>query len=221
MRRILLFVVIVAAVLSAGVASAAVGVSAKAGTLGLGGDLTVGLVDKLNVRVGVNYLQLNMEKGDLAGDIKEVSASLNLNTVAGLLDWHPAGNNFRISAGAMLNRNNFKITATPGDNVSINEQDFNVSSLDGEIAFRDFAPYVGIGFGNAGKKDKDTHWRFSFDLGVMFHGEPEVELSATATNPDNQHALDEAVAEESKTIINDVKPFTLYPVLSFGVSYVF
>lgn len=202
-------------------ASAAVGVTAKIGTLGVGGDLTVGLFSQLNARLGVNYLNLDLQRDDAGGKVKEISAALDLKTVAALLDWHPNGWNFRVSGGAMINKNKLALSAKPGENVKIDDIDFAVNSVEGEATFKDLAPYLGIGYGNAGTSDKDTHWRFAFDLGVMFQGEPDIKLSATAANPSVQPLLDQAVANETVKVKDDAKPFNMYPVLSFGVSYVF
>jgi len=198
-----------------------VGITAKVGTLGFGGDLTIGLMDQLNVRFGFNYLNLDIKKDDVTSRVKEISSAIDLKTVSALLDWHPTGMGFRISAGGMLNKNRLALSAIPNDTVKIDDMEFTVDRLDGEITFKDFAPYVGIGYGNAGKQDKDTHWRFSFDLGAMFQGEPTVKLSATASDPSVQPALDQAVEAEKKDKEDTIKAFKIYPVLSFGLSYVF
>ena len=214
--------VVVLAVVSCRVAVAeGLGLTAKAGTLGFGGDLSVGIFDQVNARIGINYLNLNITREDVASEVKEISVALDLQTIAALLDWHPGGMGFRISAGGMLNNNKLALSAVPNETVQVNDVDFTVSSLDGELTFKDFAPYLGIGYGNAGKTDKDTHWRFSFDLGVLFQGEPTVNLSATAQNPALQPALNSAIEEEKKKQEDKIAAFKVYPVLSFGVSYVF
>ena len=181
----------------------------------------MGVVSQLNVRVGLNYLNFDVRKEDISKEVNEISMALDLNTVAMLLDWHPRDNNFRISGGVMVNKNKLALSAVPGEVVSINDTEYSISRLDGEVSFNQLAPYLGIGYGNAGKCDEDTHWRFSFDLGVMFQGTPEVKLSGTASDPSIQRLLDDAIAGESEDIKDYVTPFTVYPVLSFGVSYVF
>jgi len=216
--------VVVAVMLLAGqdAAFAEVGLSAKAGTLGLGADLTVGLFDQLNVRLGFSFLNYDVNKNDMDNRyVKDIAVELDLRTIALLLDWHPSGGGFRISAGGIVNGNKLTLSATPSDTVSINDQEFTVSSLDGDVTFRQFVPYAGIGYGNAGKKDEDSNWRFSFDLGVIFQGPGEVELTATAANSSLQSALNTAVAGEIEDRKDDMKSFTIYPVISFGISYVF
>jgi hypothetical protein len=221
MRKWLLMVVVLAITLFSQTVLAEVGLTAKAGTLGFGGDLTVGLIKQLNIRLGMNYLNVDIARDNVTSEAKEISVALDMQTVQALLDWHPTGGGFRISAGGMFNDNRLALSAVPNDTVKINDVNFTVSSLDGEATFPQLAPYLGIGYGNAGSADKDTHWRFSFDLGVLFQGAPTLKLTATASNPAIQSILDDALAEETKKQQDDANAFKIYPVLSAGLSYVF
>jgi hypothetical protein len=195
-----------------------IGLSLKAGSLGVGGDLTLGLTPNLNIRAGIGYFTWTQEGVGGGNDKKDVK--LDLLNVPVTLDWHPVtGNGFRISAGVMFNNDRGEISAKSGQNVSINDHDYLVSSLSGKIDFNQFGPYLGIGYGNAA--DTSSHWHCAIDLGVAYIGSPNVTLAATALNPAQQAALDSDVATQINKYEDDVKPFKFYPVLTIGFSYTF
>jgi signal peptidase I len=203
---------------AAGAAMGQVGVSLKAGLPGIGGDVTVGLSETLNLRGGVNWLSLTFESDD-EEDGDEMSADLDLLSFPILLDWHPAGNNFRISAGAFVNDNGATGYAKPGDTIDFNDVEYTVTRADAEVSFESFCPYLGIGYGNA--VGRDGNWHFAFDFGVFYHGTPQVDLTATASDPRLQPLLDADVEAERQDVEDDLEPFVVYPVISFGVSYKF
>lgn len=213
---------------AAGVASAAeskvpqegggvnLGVTAKFGTPGYGGDLTLGLGRYLSVRGGysqgtVNY-NVDLEEATLTGE-------LALQTIPVLLDLHPFGGGFRISGGMVRNGNEVRIRALPGETVELNNADYQVEKLNGRITFDDYGWYAGIGYGNAA--GADGHWHFACDFGVMFQGEPAVAATVKASDPALQAAADQALQHEVDSLQADVKDFKYYPVISVGVSYRF
>ena len=210
-------------------AFAGVGVSAKIGTLGPGVDLTVGLSSQFNARVGLNYFTYTYDDFDLGSDdnenggepqdIGKATAKLRLQTVAFLCDWHPWENAFRLTAGAMLDNNKLEMTAEMDKSIDINDHEYRLSHFDGQVSFRNVAPYAGIGVGNAASQN--GHWHFAFDLGVLFTGAAEIDLSATASDPAIQQALDADLAAEKAKLEDDAEKFQLWPVLSFGLSYAF
>jgi len=226
MKKLMLGMLLTA-VGAAGVASAAapapapepgIGLSLTAGSLGVGGDLTVGLTENLNIRAGLSYFTWTQEGVGGGNDKKDLK--LDLLNVPITLDWHPiTGNGFRISAGVMFNNDRGEVSAKNGQTVSINDVDYQVSGLSGKIDFNRFGPYLGIGYGNAA--DTSAHWHFSSDLGVAYIGTPNVTLDATALDPAQQAALNSDVAAQIGKYQDDVKWAKFYPVLSIGVSYTF
>jgi len=203
-------------------ASAGVGISAKVGTTGYGGDLTVGLLPQLNVRAGFNTFSYGMTESDTdeeGGGSTDISADLKLQTIPILLDWHPWAGRFRLSAGMVVNNNELSLYAVPGDTVDINDVEYVVQHVDGKASFNQIAPYIGIGTGNAA--DTSSHLHFAFDLGVMFQGEPKIEIQATASDSRLQSRLNADVAEEQRKLEDDASVFNMYPVLTIGLSYTF
>ena len=195
------------------------GLALKAGTLGVGAEATIGIVENINARIGLNYLSLDYDGSESNVDY---AVELDLMTISLLFDWHPAGNGFRLTAGALYNGNEVEAIGEPTNgNFTIDDTPYNttqVGTLKAEIDFNSFAPYVGIGYGNAvGKTQK---WSFVFDLGVMYQGSPDVSFTATGTSAGNATFLSE-LENERRQLESEIEDFQFYPVISFGISYKF
>jgi len=192
----------------------------KAGTLGFGTELTLGLFEEaLNLRLGGNYLPLKF-----SGKIEDVDYEFEINwsSVPILLDWHPFNNNFRISGGMIYNRNRANLDARLNESQKIGDQEYSpeeIGTLSGTADFKNFAPYIGLGFGNA-VGGPDTGWNFIFDIGVMFQGTPSISLSADGTKSADPVFM-RNLAEEKADVQEEADKFRFYPVISAGVSYQF
>lgn len=187
------------------------GVAFHVGSLGLGADLAVGLNRNVGVRVGANLFPFNIDVTS-----SDVSYTLNLPspTFLAVLDLTPGGV-FRISGGAVIAPNDFEIEAQLDQAVDIGGTLYTpqeLGTLVGTFDTRAVAPYIGIGFGSPGR----GRARFFADLGVAFHGTPQV--GAVVSGP---IALDPTfqlnLQREIQQIQDDVDPFKVYPVLSVGV----
>ena len=206
---------------------AEVAVGVKVGTLGMGVEGTVGLDKKFNLRVGGNFASIDLssliEDDDLDEDsvvsAEDIQLELDLETLAAMLDWHVWGGGFRLTAGGMLNNNEMTVSADVDEKVEIGDTSYSVDSLAGSVSFTQVVPYFGIGYGNA--VDEDGHFTFAFDLGVMLQGNPEVEITATASDPSLQAALNADIASEIDEIEDDTEGLSLYPVISIGLAYRF
>jgi hypothetical protein len=195
-----------------------VGLSLKAGSLGAGGDLTVGVTENFNLRAGVGFFTWTHQFNEEANDHKQLK--LDLLNIPLTVDWHPiTGNGFRISAGVMFNNDRGELSAQSGQSISINEHDYVVTAFSGKVDFGRIGPYLGIGYGNAA--DTSSHWHCALDLGVVYVGTPNITLSATAADPAQQAALNSDLSTQTTTWLKDIEPFKFYPVLSLGFSYTF
>ena len=196
--------------------STGIGVSAKVGTLGVGGDLTIGVSDYFGVRLEVNGFGWNptfeRDEGTVQGDVEWLS-------YGALLDCFPAGGGFRVTGGLLLNKNKLKLKADLKKPVELDGNDYSLSDLNGEVTFNETAPYVGIGYGNA--VGAGQRWHFTCDFGVMFQGSPKISASARASDPALQGVVDEALDREVADIQDDADVFKYYPVIAAGVSYKF
>jgi len=208
---------------------AEVAIAAKAGTLGAGAELTVGLSPRVNTRLGVNGFDYTDDRREASGI--EYDTKAELRTATALLDWHPGGRGFRLTGGLVYNDTRVKGSSLPpasgvynigGVPVPVNL----VGTLDAEADFDPVVPYVGLGWGNAVSPGKKVG--FYVDLGVVFQGKADVTLiplipadSPINTTPGARDALDILLRREEQDLEDDVSDYDLYPVLSFGLSYKF
>lgn len=192
------------------------GLTVKAGTLGVGLDGTIGAGDYMGFRLGFNTLNAGPSLEQDEGTIK---TDLDWRSYGGLVDIHPFAGGFRISGGALINKNKFKMTADLTKTVTLDGQEYYLDDLSGQVTFSEMAPYAGIGYGNA--VGADGRWHFSCDFGVMFQGSPKVSAKATASDPALQPYVDDALAREVASIQDDASAYKYYPVISVGVSFRF
>lgn len=221
-----IFILLVLA--SGSLAAADLALTAKAGTLGAGAELTTGLSRQLNARFGINGFTYSDRRE--ASDI-EYDAEANLRTATAILDWHPGGRGFRLSGGLVYNASNVEGSSLPPASgvYDIGGVPVPVSllgTLDAEVEFDPVVPYAGLGWGNA--LGGDGGWSFALDLGVMFQGEGDVTLtpvispnSPINTTPGAREALDILLELEARDMEDDITEYDLYPVVSLGLSYRF
>ena len=197
-------------------------IGAKVGTLGLGAEYTMKYNDKIDARFGINGY--NYDSSGTKSGI-DYNIDLELQTITAIADYHPYSSGFRISGGLVLNNNKLDFKGKPtGTSYNINGTIYNtgqVGSLDGEVDFNNIAPYIGIGYSNA---TKSQGWSFTADIGAMYQGSPNANLSVTcgAGLPAAQcTALRADVSAEQTQLQNDLDGYDWYPVVSVGVVYKF
>jgi hypothetical protein len=193
----------------------------KVGTLGVGLDLSAGWSEEWSTRLTINGLSVSEEvkETDVTYD-----ADVDLRTVGLLADWHPFSGVFRLSAGAFYNGNEGSLNGKPtGGTFVINGVTYtaaDIGSLTGSATFDRFAPYVGLGFSNAGKKGL----KFAIDLGALYQNSPKVGLQAQcgpALPAPQCTTLQSDVQAEAARLEQEASDFKWYPVFSFGIGYSF
>lgn len=219
-RRLLFGLLLICLTVAPGFADTGdIALGVKASTLGAGAEGTVGLLQGLNLRGGVNALSFDFdaETSDVDYDVDADLLSFPI-----VLDWHPfKGSGFRITGGILINQNEGDAEATTEATYTIGDTVYTAAqlgSLSGKVDFNEVAPYVGIGWGNAVGKDK--RWSFSCDFGVVFQGEANIDLAASgpiASDPTFQAEL----AKEKKALEDELDDYKYYPVISLGVTYKF
>ena len=223
MRKLLVTATLLPLLTFPGVASADTSFGIRAGTLGAGAELSYALSQRVAVRLdadGYNRKQTSTR------DSIDYDMKLKLQTVSLLADWFPFANNFRISAGAMLNGNKFSLKGQPtGGTFTINGTTYptsQVSSFDAQVDFNKAAPYFGIGYG----RPINRGLSLIFDLGVMSQGSPKSKIDATcgpAAPPGSANCTtvqNDAQAEQSR-LDDSLHSFKYYPVISLGLAYTF
>lgn len=193
-------------------ATGSVGVGVKAGSLGAGVEVSYPISSMLTVGVGINKYS---KSWDTTADGVDYQGDLNLQTISLLANFHPFSGSFHLTAGAMINNNEVKMEADPSTSYDIGGTTYTLSqvgTLSGKVNFNKVAPYAGFGWGTS----SDSGIGFTLDIGVLMQGKPNVDFDATGTlasDPGFQADLkqEEANAED------DIKDFTMYPVISAGI----
>ncbi len=191
-------------------------VGAKVGTLGGTLEGHLGIVDRLNVRVGENYLRWGFD-----ASVDEVDYDCDLDFLSTLvaLDWFPFGNNFKLSGGVIFNQNEITLDGEPSGTIDIGDSTYPaaaVGTLHGKLEFEPVAPYIGLGYGNPMLGGRLT---FLFNLGVVYQ---PYDVTLTADGPISmipQFRGD--LAQEEEDIEDEFNQFQIYPVLDFGIAYRF
>ncbi len=191
----------------------------KASTLGAGAEGIVGLLPSINLRGGANALSVDFDINTSDIDYDVDADLLNFPI---LIDWYPfKKSGFRISAGALVNKNEGDLEASTQSSYTIDGTTYTAAqlgTLNGKVDFNEIAPYVGIGWGNALGKSK--RWSFTCDFGVVFQGEANVDLSVTgpiASDPTFQANL----AREKRELEEELEDYQYYPVIALGITYKF
>lgn len=193
-----------------------VGVAAVVGTLGPGLALTLPINSMLNARIYGAGLKFGLNAKD---DDLDYDGDLTLGGIGPLLDYHPFSNGLRASAGFLYVFNEFDGTArcdqagcAVGDAANIIQSGDRV---DGNVDYSGFAPYVGLGWGNA--VAKSGRWSFSFDVGALFTGGPDVSVKCRAAIMASQAACQSEADNERKDLKDEIGNYKIYPVVSLGV----
>lgn len=198
-----------------------IALGAKISTLGVGPDLSIGILDSLNIRASGHWGTYSVD-----GESEDISYECDLNLLSGLVtaEWFPFdGRSFHIVGGVLINGNNLDTDTTliSGLSYEIGGTTYtadNIGTLTGEIDYNTLAPYIGIGWGNPLRKD--SNWTFFVDLGVAYQGAADVELTATGVLATDPTFLSDLQQEEDD-LEDDLENFKYYPVISLGVTYKF
>ena len=213
------------AITMASISFADVGAGLKVGTLGVGLDIATDIpgfqADKANVRFAGNYFTYSRSENlsRLAIDGK-----LKLQTFGMVGDWYPFAGSFRLTAGGYFNQNAVSVTGKPkGGSFNFNGTDYTPQQV-GTLSDRaklgtGFAPYAGIGWGNALGSGKQ--WGVFSDFGVLFTGSPKLSLSSQGGTLSNDPTLVANLENERHKAQKDIDFAWAYPVISVGVSYKF
>jgi hypothetical protein len=100
-----------------------------------------------------------------------------------------------------------------------------VGTLRARADFDPFAPYAGIGWGNAVAAGGRV--RLAVDLGVAFQGKAKVHLTADLpagsplATPIGRALLTPLLASEERDLNDKAADYDLYPVATIGLSYRF
>ncbi len=197
----------------------------KAGTLGTGPEVTVPFGEKLAFRGGFYLYDQDL---DYIASGVDYQGSLQLRNLLAVVDFHPGGGAFRFSGGLAWNENSLEGVALIEDLLGLGEIPipfFGFGTFRGEVTVNPVAPYLGFGWGK-GSRSSVSGWGFSADFGVLFHGDPEVELTIVDSPffdnlPGAGLFLDFLLEAERRELERELEDFRYFPVVALGVTYRF
>lgn len=210
-------VVLVTALALSGAASANddFWVGVKAGTLGLGAEVSWRPLKWLDVRAGGNFF-----------DYKEsISQSgVNYDATLALKTYYVTGNfrfplsPFRVTVGAFQNNNELQLVSRDAGAFLIGNNPTpytaaDVGTLRSVASFDSVAPYLGGGF-DFSFMDR---LGLSLDFGVLWQGSPTITLTSDGllgAAADAGYLAD--IERERQQLMNEVKDLKAYPVISVG-----
>jgi len=198
--------------------AAGTGIAVRVNTLGADIDVDHAYSDSIAARVGLNYFTYSYDakKSNIDYDL-----DLKLKSLALLLDWHPGQGSFRISGGVLWNGNKVDADAKSSTSYKVGDNTYTsaeLGKLTGDIEFNKVAPYLGLGWDTS--FGKDGGWGFVFEIGAVYQGSANVDLSATGTLA-NDPTFKKDLAKEESDFEDDLSNYKIYPVVALGVSYRF
>jgi hypothetical protein len=186
------------------------------GTQGFGVELTRGLARRWNVRFVVN-LPTTFSYQKSASDT-DYQIDLALGGVQATVDWHPLAGGFHLTGGLYRTRHRFTLLDTGGDSLEIGGDVYSrdeAGRLTGDGRVRQWAPYAGLGWGNALGRGK--RWGVVFDLGFALQGRPRISLTASgpaAGTPEFRASLD----REAGDVAGRLEGWRTFPVVAVSLS---
>ena len=183
------------------------------GIMGAGLQLTAPLHPHLALRAGFDALPLDISFNYYEGEYEIATNStvkfLNGNVLA---DWYPMRNGlFHVTGGVFLGESSAKGVARSARSYTLNghtfePEYFGTAHVTVKTAFA--KPYLGIGLGRAIPRSR---WAFRTELGVMYHGTPQVEVV-------NNTVFLLSIGDLPE-LREEVVKYKFYPQLSFKVAY--
>jgi hypothetical protein len=192
------------------------GVAIQGGTLGDGIGVGATLTDRWNLRIGAtegSFRAPYQYKG------RDYEASAEYQSTYALLDYHPLGGAWRITAGLLANDHGVVTEPTVlagdfigGEPVAAGDG----GQLTGRLEYDRTAPYLGIGWGLQPKGC--SPFLLSFDLGVMHQRSPELTLRRKRGLAS---VSDEAVSREAAILEDELDDYGLLTAVSVSLMYRF
>ena len=188
------------------------GVAPNVSTLGFGVDVGLGLHSRITVRAGGSYMPI--EPSFTASDLSW-EFSLPTTQFMGMVDVFLIGG-LRVTGGVRYKTEDIAALVQYTGSVDIGGttyQGADVGEVTGALVTKDFAPYVGFGFGNVAKRGLG----FLLDLGVALHGAPEVALAASG--PIASDPVFVADLEQERADFEDAVDWVkFYPIVKIGLT---
>ncbi len=194
-----------------------ISLAASAGTLGIGPQVGVRFSDTFGIRADAAFLNVS---ADFDSDDITYGGDLKLKSYGAMLDIHPFGGSFRLSAGARINRNRVNVRATPTGTVEVGDVTYTsaqVGTLTGGADVKKFAPALTIGWGGSKRKG----FFFMSDFGVLFQGEARLREFRASGTLQNDAGFRASLERERLSLQDDISKVKVYPIATVGLGWRF
>ena len=185
----------------------------KAGTLGVGGEVSWRPIEWLDLRGGINFYDYD-DATDYGGIDYDGTLALTGNFRFPLSP-------FRLTVGAYQNNNEIQLSSQDAATYLIGNNPIpytqaDIGTLSAVAGFGSVAPYLGAGF------DFDIMDRFglSLDFGVLWQGSPTVTMTADGLLGSDPAFLADLNAEIAE-VQDEVENLKAYPAISIGFNFNF
>ena len=212
----------------------AVGIGVKVGLGGIGFDVAVPLVKRLNIRGGAAFFNYTYTG---VVDNLNISGTLQLNNAEVMADFFPFNGSFRLSGGVTLNNTtslNGTVSEPANAQFTVGGDTYTAgpSGVAGTV-FANFGgtavPRVSLGWGNM--VPRSGHIRFETEFGVEFIGTPtsgwafagsacpgKVSSCTSSTSGYGSISATDKSTQNSQ-LASDLSSVKVLPIFSIGLSY--
>lgn len=203
-----------------------------ASTEGAGLEIAHAWTSRLRGRLGVAGFSVSES---FSTDAVRYEGDADLRSAALVIDVSPFGGSFHLSAGMVFQDHDIRGSA-PIEDFARRElgQDvvdqirqifgpIDFGTLNATAELDSVAPYAGLGFRSA----RTTRGLgFAFDVGAIFFGEPDIEVTANTDLPLSQFPEAEFLAQafleqEERELQDEVDGYDVFPVVRFSLFYRF
>ncbi len=210
-----------------------IGIGVKVSTLGIGGEVGIGLSQRSNVRFGFNVFSYGHT---FDKDGATYKGTLDLRSAQATYDIFPV-RWFHVSPGVLLyngNKVSAKVSVPGGQTFTLSNTTYLSDAADpvsgtGKLTVYKAAPMVLFGSGNL--VPRNGHFSASFEIGVVYQGPPRVALNLGGSACDSSclfcrsissdPTIQSNIAAEQSKLNKSASPYKFYPVVSFGFGYKF
>jgi hypothetical protein len=193
------------------------GIALKASTMGIGGDVALGINDKMDVRVGFDMMSFKKNFNFNESDINyDATATIKSGSVTALFDYY-ISNTFFVAGGLGYNLFNVGVNGKAASDFPYGDISIPKDMV-GDFVFNvnpgtRISPYLGLGLGRALGSEKN--FAFAFELGTYYQGSPDISIQssgllAPTSNPD---------LGQEKRLEGQINQYCLYPVIKISLSY--
>ena len=208
------------------------GLGVKAGTVGIGLDISLALTPTVNARLSLTNIDIEDQNetitvGDTVQGDLDTTLNFDYGATALFFDWYVFDGTFHLTAGMMKNNGKVAFSGVLQDTITLNGQTLSGDDIQGAIGGNislgnSFQPYLGVGWGR--KAGYDPGFSLTVDLGVALL-DPGVNLNAqisgSATSTKTQEQLDNDLRQLETDAESDLSQLEAFPIIALGLNYAF